>query len=137
MSEALAKLGCNLTGVDPAADLIRVATEHAKLNETLKVQYINAPIEEFYLTNKEKYDAVVVPTVLEHVSNKEEFVNSCCKCLKPAGSIFMSAINKSLYSWFVTIVLWERVFRLLPIGSHDWDKYITPEDTSELLEASM
>lgn len=136
LSESLARLGGVVTGVDPGADLIKVAKKHAELSEIFKIQYINTTIEEFCLKNEGKFDVVIVAEVLEHVINKEIFVKSCCKCIKPGGSIFVSGVNKTFYSWFVTIVLWERVFRVVPIGTHDWDKYITPEDAIQILEDS-
>lgn len=129
-------MGCNLTGIDPAVDLIQIAIEHAKLNENLKVTYINTMVENFCLKNIGKFDLVIASEVLEHIVNKEEFVKCCCMCLKPGGSIFLSAINHSWYSWFMTIILCERVYGVIPVGTHDWNKYITPENTIKILEAS-
>ncbi|KAB0800640.1 hypothetical protein PPYR_06380 [Photinus pyralis] len=110
LSEMLVKLGCNLTAIDIAADLIEVAKEHASADPvTSKIKYVFEPVEEHAKSNFEKYDIVVSTFVLEHVNDHDFFIQSCVRCLKKNGSIFISAISKSLLSWLI-IIYWLNTF---------------------------
>lgn len=132
LAEALAKLGGDVTAIDPAVELIKIAKDHAK-QQQLNIEYLGTSVQDFCMENKEKFDLVVVPEVLEHVTEKASLLSSCCECLKRGGSIFVSAFNKTYASWLVVIILWEHVFGTAPKGCHDWNKFISPEDTSQLL----
>lgn len=131
----MARLGGDITGLDATSDLIEIAKTHAKLNPYLKsLNYVCTSIEEHAVENEAKYDALVASEIIEHVSNKEEFLKACVKCLKPKGSIFLTTINKTYVSYLAGIVAAEYVLRWLPKGTHQWNKFISPPQLQRLLE---
>lgn len=131
LSEPLARLGGNVTGLDATNDLIEIAKTH----DTLKtINYICASVEEHASENEAKYDAIVASEILEHVTNPDEFLKACVKCLKPQGSIFVTTVNKTLPSFFGGILMAEYVLRWLPKGTHQWEKFITPPQLQRFLE---
>ncbi|KAL2742211.1 hypothetical protein V1477_009840 [Vespula maculifrons] len=135
-SEPLARIGAEVTGIDNSLELIDVAKEHASLDSTLsgKLNYIQTTIEEFEKENIEKYDAVIASEVLEHVADPRLFLKSCSSIIKPGGSLFITTINKTLPSWLGAIIAAEYILKLVPIGTHDWDKFISPEEVQRSLE---
>lgn len=86
--------------------------------------------------NENKYDAVVASEIIEHVNNKDIFVQSCIKVLKPGGRIFFTTPNKNKWSEFVVIFMAENILRVAPKGLHDIEKFITPNDLTLMLERS-
>ena len=73
------------------------------------------------------FDAVVASEVIEHVDNPQQFVNTCSKLVNEDGSLFFTTISRTTKSWLGAIVAAEYVLHLLPTGTHDWNKFITPE----------
>ncbi|XP_034948811.1 ubiquinone biosynthesis O-methyltransferase, mitochondrial [Chelonus insularis] len=136
LSEPLARIGANVTGIDGSEELINTAKEHASLDPALtdRLKYICTSIEDHTLENSNYYDAVVASEVLEHVTNKDFFIKCCVDVLKVNGSIFITTINKNLVSWLGSIILAEHVLKLIPVGTHEWEKFISPLDTQRLLE---
>ncbi|XP_053680889.1 ubiquinone biosynthesis O-methyltransferase, mitochondrial-like [Anopheles nili] len=136
LTEALARLRANVVGIDPSEKLIKVAGEHAKESTSLKpehIQYHTETIEQHAAKNAEHYDAVVASEVLEHVNDKVAFIEQCLNALKPGGSLFITTINKTTPSWLGAIVAAEQIFKLVPEGTHDWDKFISPLDLQRIL----
>lgn len=136
LSEPLARLGADVTGIDPGLKLITLAKLHAaEHSSTLESapNYINTNIEDHSLSNNNVYDVVVASEVIEHVPNKELFVDACVKTLKPGGSIFITAPNRTTAAWLELIVLAEDVLRVLPKGLHSWDSFITHNELKLLL----
>ncbi|KAI4467346.1 methyltransferase [Holotrichia oblita] len=137
LTEALAKLGCIVTGIDPCEDLIAIAIYHASQDETLKnLTYISTTIEKFVENNSEQFDAVVTSEVVEHVNNQVEFITKCVKCVKPGRSIFITTINKTIWSRIIAIWLGEYILRLIPRGTHEYQKFISPKDVEDILKES-
>ncbi|CAD6244495.1 GSCOCG00013370001-RA-CDS [Cotesia congregata] len=137
LSEALARIGANVTGIDGSEQLIETAKKHASLDSNLSknLSYSITSVEDHVADNKsEIYDAVVASEVIEHVSNKDIFVKYCAKALKPGGSIFITTLNKTIPSFLGGIVCAEYILRAIPIGTHEWSKFISPEDTQRLLD---
>ncbi|XP_076652484.1 ubiquinone biosynthesis protein COQ3, mitochondrial [Halictus rubicundus] len=136
LSEPLARIGADVTGIDASSELIATAKQHATLDANLngKLNYIQTVIEDFSMENKENYDAVVASEVLEHVNDKELFLKCCVNTLMPGGSIFLTTLNKSLPAWLGGIIAAEHVLKLVPTGTHDWNKFITPTEIQRLLE---
>jgi polyprenyldihydroxybenzoate methyltransferase/3-demethylubiquinol 3-O-methyltransferase len=132
LSEPLARIGGNVTGIDPNSDLVEKARSHIK-NENFKLEYLCSSVEEYAVNNKEKYDAVVASEILEHVSRKEEFLAACVSCLKPGGSFFATTINKTFVANFLGILLAENLVQLLPKGTHQYEKFIKPHKLHRLL----
>ena len=137
LSEALARIGATVTAIDACTDNIEVAKAHAKDNEELQnLKYICTSIEDHSETLEEMYDAVVASEVIEHVDNQELFLRKCSGVVRASGSVFLTTINKTQLSWLVAIVGAEYVTGLLPRGTHQWEKFISPEVISEMLSGS-
>ncbi|CAH1388546.1 unnamed protein product [Nezara viridula] len=136
MSIPLSRLGAEVTGIDPSQELIDVAKKEveAQLSADSKIQFLTTTIEEHCSSHKELYDAIVLSEVIEHVTNKEEFVHLCVEALKPTGSIFFTTINRTMASWLGAIVTAEYIFNLVPRGTHDWEKFPTPEELQKYLD---
>ncbi|XP_048768206.1 ubiquinone biosynthesis O-methyltransferase, mitochondrial-like isoform X2 [Ostrea edulis] len=138
LSEPLARLGANVIGVDMVEDNIKVAQTHLEEDPGIRgsVKYIQATVEDLVGTNEEAFDAVVASEVVEHVLNIDTFLTSCCKIIKPGGSIFLTTINKTALSYSAGVIAAEYLLRLVPIGTHDWEKFISPEDLQFMLDKS-
>ncbi|XP_046741948.1 ubiquinone biosynthesis O-methyltransferase, mitochondrial [Diprion similis] len=138
LSEPLARIGADVTGIDASSELIKTATEHAKLDINLseRLHYISTSIEEHSQSNHEKYDAVVTSEVLEHVADKELFLKCCTAAVRPGGSFFLTTINKSMASLLSAIIAAEYVLKLVPRGTHDWNKFVSPNEVRRILESA-
>lgn len=136
LTEPLARLRANMTGLDPAEDLLRVAKEHISRNEELskRIIYRSETIESHSCQNVGRYDAVIASEVLEHVNDKPSFLESCVLALKPGGSIFITTINKTNLSWLGGVVAAENILKLVPKDTHDWEKFISPEEIERILQ---
>ncbi|KAG6448842.1 hypothetical protein O3G_MSEX005737 [Manduca sexta] len=137
LSEGLARLGATVTGIDASKDLIAVAEAHKVLDpriENNKPTYYNITIEDHISKYSNYYDAVVASEVIEHVNNQELFVKSCVQALKPGGRIFFTTPNRTRLSQLLVIYLAENVLKLLEKGSHQYEKFITPNELTFLLE---
>ena len=130
ISEPLARLGGNVTGIDAAEKNIKVASLHSKKNN-LSINYINKSPEQ--LNEKEKFDIILNLEVVEHVDNLDLYLQSCNRLLKKGGLMFTATINRTLISYIKAIVGAEYVLRWLPIGTHDWNKFIKPEELQKML----
>ncbi|XP_018311773.1 ubiquinone biosynthesis O-methyltransferase-like isoform X2 [Mycetomoellerius zeteki] len=138
MTEGLARVGAQVTGIDVSAELISVAKEHLKLDSNLseRVNYIHTTLEDFAHKESENsiYDAVVSSEVLEHVSDPQLFLKECVKIMKPGKSIFITTINRTLTSWLSTILSSEYIMRCVPCGTLKWNKFITPHEVQHILK---
>ncbi|CAI9570183.1 unnamed protein product [Staurois parvus] len=139
LTEPLGRLGAAVMGIDPLEDNIRTAILHKSADPALDklIQYKPCTLEEVAEQTVESFDAVVASEVVEHVNNPEAFIQSCFHVLKkPGGSLFITTINKTKISYVLGIVLAEKVMSIVPEGTHDWDKFIPPEELERLLESS-
>ncbi|KAJ0183417.1 hypothetical protein K1T71_001393 [Dendrolimus kikuchii] len=137
LSEPLAKLGATVTGIDPCEELIDIAEAHKLLDPELdnnKPTYIATTVEEHITQFSNYYDAVIASEVIDHISNPEFFVNSCTKAMKPGGTIFFTAPNRTWLSRFGVIFFAENVAKILPKGTHHYENFVTPEELSAMLE---
>ncbi|KAL0110369.1 hypothetical protein PUN28_013786 [Cardiocondyla obscurior] len=136
LTERLARIGAQITGIDESAELINIAKEHAKLDPSVseRVNYIHTSVEDFSQKETESYDAVVTSEVLEHVVEPQLFLKECVKMLKPGGSIFVTTQNKTLATWFFLIVMGEYILRRIPFGTHEWNKFIAPHEVQSILD---
>ncbi|CAL5228802.1 g12001 [Coccomyxa viridis] len=134
-SEALARLGADVTGVDTSATAISVAATHAQADPAVasRTHYQNATAEQLQQQGAH-FDAVVASEVIEHVSNVPEFCASLVALTRPGGSIVVSTINRTNRSYAVAIVGAEQIMGLLPKGTHQWERFITPEELQEHIE---
>ena len=131
LSEPMAKLGADVTGIDASDKNINVAKVHAKKNN-VKIKYICTSPEKLKITNK--FDVILNMEIVEHVENVDFFLKSCSKLLKKNGIMFVATLNKTLKSYIFAIVGAEYIMRWLPIGTHEWDKFIKPESLIVILK---
>ena len=131
LSEPMCRLGAKVTGIDATRKNINIAKAHAKKNK-LKINYITAPPEKLKI--KKKFDVILNMEIVEHVSDLNYFLKSCEKLLKKNGIMFVATINRTLKSYLFAIVGAEYILKWLPIGTHDWNSFVKPE---ELIKTSM
>lgn len=132
LSEPLARLGGSVTGLDPAPTNIEVATLHAK-RSGLDMDYRNETVEAV-VGRGEQFDVVLAMEVVEHVADVGGFVGACCSAVKPGGLLIMATINRTLRSFALAIVGAEYVLGWLPKGTHQWDKFVTPDELTGAIE---
>ncbi len=130
LSEPMCRLGADVTGIDASSNNIKVAKIHAKKNK-LQINYLCSSPEKF--KNKKKFDVILNMEIIEHVEDIEFFLKSCSKLLKTNGLMFVATINKTLKSYIFAIVGAEYILRWLPIGTHEWEKFVKPEVLEEML----
>ena len=130
LSEPMCRLGANITGIDASIKNIKTARVHAKKNG-LKINYICSSPEKLKITKK--FDVILNMEIVEHVEDISFFLKSCSKLLKKNGLMFVATINKTLKSYVFAIVGAEYVLRWLPIGTHEWEKFVKPEDLKKIL----
>lgn len=130
LSEALAKDGFAVTGLDAGADVINVAREHAQGQE-LNLTYRQATAEAL-VAEGARFPVVTALEIIEHVAEPEAFLASLKALLAPGGLLFMSTLNRNLKSFGVAKVGAEYMLQLLPVGTHDWRKFVKPEELSRL-----
>ena len=132
LTEALYDSGANVTGIDAAGPGIEVAKIHASKGNK-KINYFEQTAEELLNKSSELFDVVTCLEVLEHVPDPKSLVKTCIQLLKPNGHLFLSTINRNPRSWITAIVGAEYVLRWLPIGTHEWEKFVKPEDLKKIL----
>ena len=125
LSEPMCRLGANVVGIDASNKNIEVAKFHAKKNN-LKINYICSSPET--LKTSKKFDVILNMEIIEHVDDIEFFIKKSSQLLKKDGLMFVATLNKTLKSYFFAIIGAEYVLRWLPIGTHDWEKFVKPED---------
>ncbi|MDC0442291.1 bifunctional 2-polyprenyl-6-hydroxyphenol methylase/3-demethylubiquinol 3-O-methyltransferase UbiG [Candidatus Pelagibacter sp.] len=130
LSEPMTRLGANVTGIDASSKNIGIAKLHAKKNK-LKINYLCSSPEK--LKTQKKFDVILNMEIVEHVEDINFFINSCSKLLKKNGLMFIATLNKTLKSYVFAIIGAEYVLRWLPIGTHDWGKFVRPEDLKKIL----
>jgi len=131
LSEPMSRLGAEVTGIDASNKNIEIAKYHAKKNN-LKIEYLCASPEK--LNSTTKFDVILNMEIVEHVENIDFFLQSCSKLLKKNGIMFIATINKTLKSYIFAIIGAEYILRWLPIGTHEWDKFVKPDDLAKILK---
>ena len=129
LCEPLKRLGANITGIDASKNNIEVAKLHSK-KMGLKINYMCCSPENLKLQNK--YDVILNMEIVEHVSDVELFIEKCSKLIKKNGIMFVATINKNLKSYLFAILGAEYILRWLPIGTHNWDKFLTPKELEDI-----
>ena len=131
LSEPMQRLGANVTGIDASIKNIKVAKLHAQKNK-LKINYLCSSPEK--LKTKKKYDVILNMEIVEHVDDLQFFLKSCSKLLKKNGIMFVATINKTLKSYMFAIVGAEYILGWLPVGTHEWEKFVKPEELKGILK---
>ncbi len=131
LSEPMSRLGAKVIGIDASEKNIKVAKIHAKKNN-LDIKYICTSPEN--LKSKIKFDVILNMEIVEHVEDIDFFLKSCSKLLKKNGIMFVATLNKTLKSYLFAIIGAEYILRWLPIGTHEWEKFVKPEDLINVLK---
>ena len=131
LSEPMSRLGAEVTGIDASGKNIEIAKYHARKNN-LNVKYLCSSPEK--LKTIKKFDVILNMEIVEHVENVDFFLQSCSKLLKRNGIMFVATLNKTLKSYFFAIIGAEYILRWLPIGTHEWDKFVKPDDLINVLK---
>ena len=131
LSEPMCRLGANMLGIDASKKNIEVAKFHAKKNK-LKINYKVASPEK--LNTKMKFDVILNMEIVEHVENIDFFIKESAKLLKKNGVMFVATLNKTLKSYAFAIIGAEYILKWLPIGTHEWEKFIKPNDLIKISE---
>ena len=128
MSEPMSRLGANVTGIDASLKNIKIAETHSKKNN-LKINYLNSSPEKLDETGK--FDVILNLEIVEHVEDVDLYFQSCAKLLKKNGLMFTATLNRTFVSFVKAIIGAEYVLRWLPVGTHDWNKFLKPEEIEE------
>ena len=130
ISEPMCRLGANVTGIDASEKNIKVAKLHSAKSK-LKINYqIKSPEQ---LDASEKFDIILNLEIVEHVDNVKLYLKSCNSLLENNGLMFTATLNRTIVSYIKAIIGAEYILRWLPIGTHDWNKFIKPEELELLL----
>jgi len=134
LCEPLARLGAELVGIDPVADSIAAAQHHAA-EAGLAIDYRCTTAEDLAETG-EVFDVVLAMEVVEHVADFNLFIEEAVALVKPGGLMFVATINRTMKSFALLIVGAEYILRWIPRGTHQWDKFITPDELEIAIERS-
>ena len=130
ISEPMARLGAKVTGIDASEKNIKIAKLHANKSK-LNIRYLTKSPEQ--LNEFEKFDIILNLEIIEHVEDVSLYIDSCYKLLKKNGIMFTATLNRTFTSYIKAIIGAEYILRWLPIGTHDWNKFIKPQELEELL----
>tara|TARA_Y100001958_G_C21180271_1_gene510284 strand:- start:647 stop:1372 length:726 start_codon:yes stop_codon:yes gene_type:complete len=130
ISEPIARLGGIVTGIDASEKNIKVAKVHSNKSQ-LNINYLNKSPEQ--MKDYEKFDIILNLEIVEHVDNVDLYLKSCKKLLKKNGLMFTATLNRTFSSYVKAIIGAEYILRWLPVGTHDWNKFIKPEELQKKL----
>ena len=129
LSEAIARCGATVTGIDLSEKPLKVARLHL-LESGLAVDYQLASAEDFSVRNRERFDVVTCMELLEHVPDPASTVAACASLVKPGGRVFFSTINRNPKAYLFAVIGAEYLLKMLPKGTHDYARFIKPSDLS-------
>jgi 2-polyprenyl-6-hydroxyphenyl methylase/3-demethylubiquinone-9 3-methyltransferase len=132
VSEPLARLGASVTGLDAGGANIKAAMVHAELGG-VKVDYRVGAVEGLLAAGEPLYDLVLSLEVVEHVQDPARFLADCARLVRPGGLMLVATLNRTAKAFALAIVGAEHVLRWLPPGTHDWSRFVTPEEARSAL----
>lgn len=135
LTESLAKLGAHAVGLDASEELIAVAQQHA-LNNNLVIDYQTSTIEDFAHDQQQEFDIITCMELLEHVPDPARLIHDCARLLKPGGQLFLSTLNRTPKAYGLAIIGAEYLLNILPKQTHDYTKFIRPDELDAALRAA-
>ena len=126
VSEPVARLGATVTGIDPAPENIAAASAHAA-SQVLAIDYRACRVEDLVADGR-TFDCVLCLEVVEHVPDVAAFLSECAKLVRPGGLMILSTINRTVKAYALAIVGAEYILRWLPVGTHQWERFVTPDE---------
>lgn len=136
LSESMARQGANVTAIDMAEGVIKIAKSHA-LEQQLDIDYQLSTAEDFAAKHAASFDLVTCMEMLEHVPDPASVVQACAELVKPGGLVFLSTLNRNLKSFLMAIVGAEYALQLVPAGTHEYEKFIKPSELDRALRANQ
>lgn len=133
LSEAMAKAGAQVTGLELASEVIKIAQEHAQ-SSGLSINYVQTPVEDYALLHPHAFDVITCLEMLEHVPDPQAVIKAIAHLLKPGGKAFFSTINRHPMAFIQAIVGAEYVLKLLPKGTHTYAQFIKPSELDDMLQ---
>jgi 2-polyprenyl-6-hydroxyphenyl methylase / 3-demethylubiquinone-9 3-methyltransferase len=133
--EPLARMGARVTGLDPAPETIEAARRHAA-GQGLDIDYRAGRVEELIAAKAKAFDAVTCLEVVEHVPDPAQFLETCAELLRPGGLMLLSTLNRTIKAYLLAIIGAEYVLRWLPVGTHQWERFVTPDELARHLAAA-
>jgi len=135
LSESLAQKGANVTAIDMAEGVLKIAKSHA-LEQQIDIDYQLSTAEDFAARHAARFDVVTCMEMLEHVPDPASVVQACAQLVKPDGLVFLSTLNRNLKSFLMAIVGAEYALQLVPAGTHEYGKFIKPSELDRCLRAN-
>lgn len=134
ISEPITRLGAKVTGLDPGEKNIAIAKSHAE-PQGLVIDYRSGTAEDLAAEGR-TFDAVLCLEVVEHVPDPKAFVSTCASLVRPGGMLIMSTINRNMKSYALAIVAAEYVLQWLPRGTHQWERFVRPDELGQMMSAA-
>lgn len=134
VSEPVARLGASVTGIDPAGENVEAARRHAE-QQGIAIDYRTATVEALAAEGA-SFDVVLCLEVVEHVPDPAAFLKLCASLVRPGGLLIASTINRTAKAYMLAILGAEYVLRWLPVGTHRWDRFVTPDELTRYLAAA-
>ena len=156
LSESLARLGADVTAVDPSIEVANAAREHSQHHPlTRRIDYrggmsvedlvrelttVDADVTDANITAADAsahlFDLVCVLEVVEHATDPQSLLDSACQLLRPGGLLFVSTLNRTAKSYVLAIAGAEHIMRMVPVGTHTWEKFLSPAEVGDLIISS-
>lgn len=136
LCEGMAQRGAKVTGIDMGEAPLSVARLHLH-ESSLDIDYLKSTAEDFAELHPEQYDIVTCLEMLEHVPDPGSVISACAKLVKPGGQLFFSTINRNPKSYLFAVIGAEHLLRMLPKGTHDYDKFIKPSELAACLRKTQ
>ncbi|MBF7683403.1 bifunctional 2-polyprenyl-6-hydroxyphenol methylase/3-demethylubiquinol 3-O-methyltransferase UbiG [Acinetobacter sp. B5B] len=137
LSESMARLGADVLGIDMGEAPLNVARLHAQKESVHNIQYQQIPVEQLAQEQAGQYDVVTCMEMLEHVPDPASIIKACQQLVKPNGHVFFSTINRNPKSYLFAIIGAEYILKLLPKGTHDYHKFIRPNELKQDIKAAQ